>query len=159
MAITYDSCVFILIIIYYVYYTTSVSIHLYTYLLYVYICLISYGKNATLSLTGSSPWTVLGWASCGQIIGQIFGIHAYPSTSNAGELALLLGVSFIVLLVQRDLSITRHFAEFLRRSNNAFQDPIRPISLPNYSSTQSIGNHLSNNEIELVESGNGVNGV
>lgn len=44
----------------------------------------------------------------------------YQVTSNAGELALLIGVTFIVGLVQRDLVIAGSFANFLNKSNKAF---------------------------------------
>ena len=99
-------------------------VYVYIYIFIIHI-LISYahryGKNATLSLDGSSSWTFIGLTACGQIIGQLFSLSIFPVSSNGGELLLLLGVSWMVYLVQNDLSITRKFADFLRRSNEAFQ--------------------------------------
>ena len=56
-----------------------------------------------------------------QGIGQCFGSSVYHVTSNAGEVALLIGVTFIVGLVQRDLVIAGSFANFLSKSNKAFE--------------------------------------
>lgn len=106
----------------------AVPSYLFLVVFNMYISLHRYGKNATLSLTSTAPWTILGIAALCQVAGQIFGTPLYAVTSNAGELVLLLGVSWIVYLVQQDLSITRSFAEFLHRSNVAFQSrpPLEP---------------------------------
>jgi hypothetical protein len=53
-------------------------------------------------------------------VGQIFGTHVYPVTSNAGELALLIGAAYFLYLAQDDLLLTAHFADFLHQSNAAF---------------------------------------
>jgi hypothetical protein len=55
-----------------------------------------------------------------QGIGNCFGTSVYQVSSNAGEVALLIGVTFIVGLVQRDLVIAGSFANFLSKSNKAF---------------------------------------
>jgi len=81
-----------------------------------------YGRNATLSLTGSSEWDVIGICSVALITGQLFDIKWYPVTSNAGEIMFLFGVTYMVYLVQKDLSVTRRFAGFLHRSNVAFSN-------------------------------------
>lgn len=59
-------------------------------------------------------------ASVCQAVGQIFDSRVYPLTSNAGELALLIGVTFFLYLAQEDLILTAHFADFLHQSNAAF---------------------------------------
>ena len=112
----------------------------------MYCCVVfRYGKNATLSLTSTAPWTVLGVAALCQGAGQLFDVHFYPVTSNAGEMILLLGVSWIVYLVQCDLSITRNFAEFLHRSNLAFQDLPEPVDPPHH--THTVVHHHHRNEV------------
>lgn len=47
-------------------------------------------------------------------------MRVYAVTSNAGELALLFGVTVLVFLVQEDFSLAGSFADFLRSSNVAF---------------------------------------
>jgi len=59
-----------------------------------------------------------------QVVSQIFGTRVYAITSNAGEIALLLGTSFTLLLVQKDLALAGSFADFLHRSNIAFRAPV-----------------------------------
>ena len=44
----------------------------------------------------------------------------YLVTSNAGEIALLFGVTVLVFLVQEDFSLAGSYADFLRSSNVAF---------------------------------------
>jgi len=55
-----------------------------------------------------------------QAVGQVFDARVYPVTSNAGELALLIGVTYFLHLAQDDLILTAHFADFLHQSNAAF---------------------------------------
>jgi len=57
----------------------------------------------------------------GVIAGYCFSDTVYPVTSNAGELALLLGLTFLLALVQHDLQLAAGFADFLHQSNLAFQ--------------------------------------
>lgn len=68
-----------------------------------------------------------------QVAGECFGTNVYQVTSNAGDISLLIGVTFIVGLVQRDLVIAGSFANFLSKSNRAFdivsnldQQPLDP---------------------------------
>ena len=65
-------------------------------------------------------WKILIIAALAQTVGQIFDVSVYPVTSNAGELALLMGVTFFLYLAQDDLVLTAGFADFLHSSNQAF---------------------------------------
>ena len=47
-------------------------------------------------------------------------VTVYAVTSNAGEIALLFGVTVLVFLVQEDFSLAGSYADFLRSSNVAF---------------------------------------
>ena len=47
---------------------------------------------------------------CNQGVSQIFTGYYYPMTSNAGELLLLLGVTLLVFLVERDFVLAGSFA-------------------------------------------------
>lgn len=51
----------------------------------------------------------------------------YSIVSNAGEIALLVGVTVLVFLVQEDFSLAGSYADFLRSSNVAFLSSV-PIS-------------------------------
>ena len=51
----------------------------------------------------------------------------YSIVSNAGEIALLVGVTVLVFLVQEDFRIAGFYADFLRSSNVAFLSSV-PIS-------------------------------
>ena len=51
----------------------------------------------------------------------IFSDTIFPIFSNAGEIVLLLALSFATFLVQNDLSTVASFADFLHRSNAAFR--------------------------------------
>jgi hypothetical protein len=55
-------------------------------------------------------------------------VKVYAVTSNAGELALLFGVTLLVFLVQEDFSLAGSFADFLRSSNVAFLSSERPAT-------------------------------
>ena len=67
-----------------------------------------------------------------QSVGQCFGFKIYAVTSNAGEIALLIGVSIVVSLVQRDLVIASSYANFLHKSNEAFAKvPVSMMAAPN----------------------------
>lgn len=131
----------------------------------MYISLHRYGKNATLSLTSAAPWTVLGYAALCQGAGQLFGVTYYPLLSNVGEVLLLAGVSWVVYLVQKDLSITRDFAEFLHRSNLAFQHiPISEQSQqrggPNSGLQESLhSTHAVMEAMTAVETGSSTGGA
>ena len=56
-------------------------------------------------------------------MGQIWECPYYPTTSKAGELFLLIGITFNVFLMQKDLALAGSFADFLHRSNLAFNRP------------------------------------
>jgi hypothetical protein len=55
------------------------------------------------------------------VAGQIPGTSYYSVTSNAGELALLIGLTRMLQVVQDELYLTAGYAEFLHRSNLAFK--------------------------------------
>ena len=80
-----------------------------------------YAKHCTLGISNNRYWRAIIPCSIFHVVGQFFGTNVYQVTSNAGELALLIGVTFIVGLVQRDLVIAGSFANFLYRSNKAFE--------------------------------------
>lgn len=56
-----------------------------------------------------------------QGVGQVFTVADYSATSNAGEIALLIGATVLVYLVQEDLALAGSFADYLRTSNIAFK--------------------------------------
>lgn len=66
-------------------------------------------------------WKLLIPAALAQVIGEIFGVHVYSVTSNAGQLALLIGTTVFLYLAQDDLILTAHFADYLHQSNEAFK--------------------------------------
>jgi hypothetical protein len=74
-------------------------------------------------MTYNRRWRYIIPCVLGQTIGQIWGPSVYPTTSNAGELALLIGITFNLFLVQKDLALAGSFADFLHRSNVAFSRP------------------------------------
>ncbi|CAN0250661.1 unnamed protein product, partial [Ectocarpus fasciculatus] len=84
----------------------------------IYICFVlyKYAKHCTLGISNNRYWRAIIPCSIIHVIGQFFGTSVYQITSNAGEVALLIGVTFIVGLVQRDLVIAGSFANFLYKS-------------------------------------------
>ena len=74
----------------------------------------------TLSLTYIRRWRIALLAVLCQAVGQCFGLGVYPVTSNAGELVLLIGTTYLLKLVQDELAIAGSLADFLRQSNVAF---------------------------------------
>lgn len=82
---------------------------------------IRYAKHCTLGISNNRYWRAIIPCTLLQAVGQCFGVRVYQVTSNAGEIALLIGVTFIVGLVQRDLLIAGNFANFLKKSNDAFR--------------------------------------
>jgi len=65
-------------------------------------------------------WKLIIPGVLGQTIGEIFGTKVYDITSNAGEISLLISVSILVFLIQREFASAASFAEYLHRSNIAF---------------------------------------
>ena len=90
-----------------------------------------YGSSYTIGLSHLFKWKILIIAALAQAVGQIWDTEQYPVTSNAGELALLIGVTYFLHLAQDDLILTAHFADFLHQSNAAFQRAKRKDSDPN----------------------------
>jgi hypothetical protein len=87
---------------------------------FIYFVSFRYAKHSTLGISNNRYWRAIVPCSLLQAIGQIFGVKVYQVTSNAGELALLIGVTIVVSLVQRDLVIAGSYANFLHKSNEAF---------------------------------------
>lgn len=127
----------------------SVPTYLFIITFNIYICLYRYNKNATLSLTTNTAWNTILITSLCQILSQIFGTTIYPVASNAGEILLLLGICWLVYLVQKDLSITRDFAEFLHRSNIAFKQ--LPNNIQNNNSHQHHHHHHKIKQTEIIQ--------
>jgi hypothetical protein len=89
--------------------------------LVVGISLYSYGNNLTIGLLHTRRWRLILPCVICQAIGQVFySSKVYPTTSNAGEVILLLGTTLLLHLVQKDLARAGSFADFLRKSNIAF---------------------------------------
>lgn len=88
----------------------------------IYICVVlyKYAKHCTLGISNNRYWRAIIPCTAIQAAGECFGTNVYQVTSNAGNLSLLIGVTFIVGLVQRDLVIAGSFANFLNKSNRAF---------------------------------------
>lgn len=84
------------------------------------IVLFRYGRDYTLSVYHTRRWRLILLCALCQAVGQIFNVDVYAVTSNAGELALLCGLTLLVKMVQDDLSVAGAFADFLYESNTAF---------------------------------------
>jgi hypothetical protein len=86
------------------------------------IALYRYGKQFTLSPRSDIlSWSVLLVTVVLQMIGQCFNASVYSVTSNAGNICLLIGVSWMVHKVQRDLILAGTFADFLHTSNLVYK--------------------------------------
>ena len=87
--------------------------------LFIGLSVHRYGKYNALGLV--NHWKLFWLSVAGLITGYCFSDTVYPVTSNAGELALLMGVTGLLYLVQQDLQLAASFADFLHHSNRAFQ--------------------------------------
>ena len=118
-----------------------------------------YGINFTIGLAYNRRWRYIFPCVLCQVISQIFGVPVYAITSNAGEIALLIGITFILFLIQKDLALAGSFADFLHRSNVAFQPRMPRLSIRRESSyvvntEQKVDDKYMKakaNEIELTE--------
>ena len=88
--------------------------------MYIWHIAYRYGNNLTIGLLHNRRWRLVIVSVLGQAVGQCFGGNVYPVTSNAGELTLLIGITWLVRLVQDDLALAGSFADFLHQSNLAF---------------------------------------
>ena len=75
--------------------------------------LISYGLNATIGLTTRKKWRNILFCALGFIVATFF-------PTNLGELFLIFASAYLIYLVQEDLLISAHFADYLHKSNLAF---------------------------------------
>ena len=87
-----------------------------------------YGKSMTISLVNNRRWRIPLVCAIFYAISNIFNESIYAVVSNAGEIVLLLGTSFGVFMVQNDLNVASSFADFLYRSNAAFQSARNVLS-------------------------------
>jgi len=74
-----------------------------------------------VALDNNFWWKVSSFSIVFQIAGQCFNHNLYAVTSNAGELFLLMGLTWCVWLAQYELSMAASYADFLHRSNSAFK--------------------------------------
>jgi hypothetical protein len=86
----------------------------------IMIQIYRYAQYLTWDLKKNDRWKILIIGVLGQTIGEIFGTKTYAVTSNAGEITLLISSSVLLLLIQRELASAANFAEYLHRSNVAF---------------------------------------
>eukprot|EP00596_Hydrurales_sp_CCMP1899_P004203 CAMPEP_0119047864 /NCGR_PEP_ID=MMETSP1177-20130426/55450_1 /TAXON_ID=2985 /ORGANISM="Ochromonas sp, Strain CCMP1899" /LENGTH=253 /DNA_ID=CAMNT_0007022977 /DNA_START=427 /DNA_END=1185 /DNA_ORIENTATION=+ len=84
--------------------------------------LIRYGLNLTLRVHRSRGFRSIIICSLAYAVSQIFSERVYPVTSSAGDIILLLGVTYLVFLVQEDFTLAGTYADFLRSSNVAFKE-------------------------------------
>jgi hypothetical protein len=84
------------------------------------ITMSRYGAKMTISLNNNRRWKVPIPCALFYGISIIFADTLFPIMSNAGEVVLLFGTSYMLFLVQNDLSIVASFADFLHRSNLVF---------------------------------------
>jgi hypothetical protein len=88
--------------------------------LFVSVAVMRYGLNMTIGLTTRKRWRVVLLCSLCLTVGYVFQTNYYPFTSNFGEATMLVGVSFLIYLVQEDLFVAGSFADYLHKSNLAF---------------------------------------
>lgn len=84
------------------------------------ITLLRYGRSMTISLQGARRWRFLLPCALVYSCSQLFSTKLYAVMADIGELVLLIGTSYAFYLVQSDLSLMGHYADFLKRSNEAF---------------------------------------
>jgi hypothetical protein len=105
-------------------------------------CVRRYGKHYTLSLRSDiMSWSVLLFTVVLQMIGQCFNSSVYPVTSNAGNICLLIGVTWMVHKVQKDLILAGAFADFLHTSNMVYKmtmDRARMANNPNAANSSTM---------------------
>ena len=79
-----------------------------------------YKYGVYVALHHNVQWKLIYFCVAIVVVTYSFSYNAYPVTSNAGELVFLIP-HFVGLLVQEELSTAASFADFLRRSNKAFE--------------------------------------
>ncbi len=84
-----------------------------------------YGNHLTIGLTARIRWKALFVCALVQVVGHIFDTDVYVITSRASELLLLIGITYSVHLVEEDLLLAGAFADYLHRSNMAFDHKYR----------------------------------
>lgn len=94
----------------------SICLSIFGALVAIYI--FKYGTY--VALDNNSKWKFASFSILGQIVGQLFDYEYYSVSSNAGEMLLLVGLTYLVYLAQYELSQAASYADFLHRSNGAF---------------------------------------
>ena len=94
-------------------------------------------------------------------MGQSFNSAVYPTTSNAGNLCLLLGVSWMIHKVQKDLILAGTFADFLHTSNLVLKRSLQKDTnaVPQHTISKEIMQHFSQHRLMRVGTQQFVNGI
>ena len=79
-----------------------------------------YKYGVYVALNHNAQWKLIYFMVAIIVVSHAFSYKAYPITSNAGELVFLMSLTSLVYFVQEELSTAASFADFLRRSNQAF---------------------------------------
>lgn len=117
--------------------------------------LYCYGDNMTMSLgKDSTYWLVISFAVILLALGQVAGTFYYSVTSNAGELAMMIGMTRMLVVIQNELTVTASYAEFLHRSNLAFKAALKHPE-PKYkdaakSKYSSVELHLQRKDEDII---------
>jgi len=85
------------------------------------IVIYRYGKYLSIGLDNKLSFKIFLIFSLAICVGYCFDSNVFPITSNAGELAYLIGLTFLLYVVQNELSLAASYADFLHRSNVAFR--------------------------------------
>jgi hypothetical protein len=104
-----------------------------------------------MGLSCLSKWRMMLLASLIQTVGQIPGLVLYPVTSNGGEIALLMGMTYFLLLAQEDIILTARFADFLHQSNAVFR---RAGNRNNVTGVANVSMEVPGDEAAQGEQGN-----
>ena len=88
--------------------------------IWVGFTLCNYGASKTLTLHNPKSWRLLIISVILYLIGHSFNEKVFLLTSNAGEIALLYGVTASLYLIQKECYLASTYSDFLRSSNIAF---------------------------------------
>jgi hypothetical protein len=95
----------------------------------LFLCVMTLGVGSFLykygvyvALGNNMQWRAVYFMSVLLILSHTFSYDVYPITSTAGEVAMLLSLTSLTYLVQEELVIAASYADFLHRSNDAFDE-------------------------------------
>ena len=103
-----------------------------------------YKYGVYVALSNNVQWKLMYFMVAIVILSHAFSYNAYPLTSNAGELVFLMSLTSLVYFVQEELATAASFADFLRRSNQAFaqlDEEKKRIAELNVANDNSEGNY------------------